>query len=449
MIIDDVFIGLIAKSDTDYFLHNKDIFTYMAETGTEPCSMFLKYIEFLVEGLNTVASDDNIRLFFRPFLEERGVTGLISEEYVKYVDKVIETKVDEETVVALKIKLAESYGVRKVRNILERWQPEIKGINQCDDILKEIEEVYHNPVITGKPEYIDYFSELEWRHAQAQEEEYMKVFPTGYTVLDEYLKIRSGHITTVCAPPKVGKSTFLRSLAINQAKMKFKVGYASLEENAEEVQRRFDSGFASEEICPTGMTQSSYVKKILEGAENKKRKGLLYIKHYPTGSVKIDQIFTDLKKSGLDVDIMYVDYPFLAKKEDPNSYENGDILFTKLRYWADTLDIPIVVAHQQTRKAINNIFAGESETGDSLWILRHSYNLIYLQQDTEFYSKKKMKYKIVQRFGESQITLISDTQYALSRFPNMQKFDISMLTDGKEEKPKRKSPVGKYKLGGG
>jgi len=177
---------------------------------------------------------------------------------------------------------------------------------------------------------------------------------TGWNVIDNIMDggLGPGELGVIVAPPGIGKSWGLASLASTAMRNGKNVIYYTMELNKEYVGLRFDSiltGIPSQNL----KFHQEDVKEKLQDIS-----GYLLIKYYPTKTASINTIRNHVEKTqrikGIKPDIICLDYADLLTghgKEKRFILEN---IYEELRGLAGELEIPIWTASQANRSSLEH-----------------------------------------------------------------------------------------------
>ena len=181
----------------------------------------------------------------------------------------------------------------------------------------------------------DYFAEIDKR-TKIRENELAGLMPprgitTGCKQLDDVL-YRKGwgrkELSLIMAPAKGGKSMACIYFAKGACIHGHNVLYVTLEVATDIVSARLDACVTDTEMREL-TNKSSEVKRRVEGVKSLKNRGLLHIKEYPSGSLKVSNLrryLESARNKGVQYDLICVDYADLMAPEvkSPNQLKISD-----------------------------------------------------------------------------------------------------------------------------
>lgn len=229
----------------------------------------------------------------------------------------------------------------------------------------------------------DYFAEIDKR-TTIRENEYAGLTPprgitTGCKQLDDVL-YRKGwgrkELSLIMAPAKGGKSMACIYFAKGASIHGYNVLYVTLEVATDIVSARLDACVSDTEIRKLAEHSKEVKRKIesvaqrikeeakkeRERAEKEGKKvlsftgmGLLHIKEYPSGSLKVSNLrryLESARNKGVQYDLICVDYADLMAPEvkSPNQIENFRQIYVDLRALAFEYSCAILTATQTNRE---------------------------------------------------------------------------------------------------
>jgi KaiC/GvpD/RAD55 family RecA-like ATPase len=181
--------------------------------------------------------------------------------------------------------------------------------------------------------------------------------PTGWGPIDEALNggLERGTLSTIIAPTGAGKSMFLTNIACSGIESGYDVLYCTLEMADYKIGLRADSYFSGVKINDLPNNADTVI-----AAQQKKVKGRLIIKEWPTKQASVQTIRAHLQRlesiRGFKPTILIVDYADLLRG---TRYTNGEkrheleATYEELRGLAQEMRIAVVTADQTNRAGLN------------------------------------------------------------------------------------------------
>jgi hypothetical protein len=191
-----------------------------------------------------------------------------------------------------------------------------------------------------------------------------------------------GELGVVLAGGKVGKSTLLARFAAGALWQRKNVAIATGELSDRKYRKRIDAMLTATptweltQFAKVDDEESDLMKKLRE-AQNKMfmarghMKGSLWIKQYPTGKGRINDIelwIERLRQSGVDIDILFVDYIRTFRPNERFEEQRLSIgqVCMDLRGLAIEKDIPVWTASQTNRAALRKERIGPEDIAEDI-----------------------------------------------------------------------------------
>lgn len=263
----------------------------------------------------------------------------------------------------------------------------------------------------------DYFAEIEKR-TKIRENELAGLTPprgvtTGCKQLDDVL-YRKGwgrkELSLIMAPAKGGKSMACIYFAKGACIHGYNVLYVTLEVATDIVSARLDAC-----VTDTPMREltnrSTEVKKRVDDIKDLKDRGLLHIKEYPSGSLKVSNLRRYLetaRNKGVQYDLICVDYADLMAPEvkSPNQIENFRQIYVDLRALAFEYNCAILTATQTNREGAKAKVAEMTHVAEDFNKIRTADIVISINTTKEERLRGEARlYFVASRNQESGITL--------------------------------------------
>ena len=188
-----------------------------------------------------------------------------------------------------------------------------------------------------------------------------KRIPTGFPSVDEYISggLKPYTLSVITAGTHQFKSNLMANMAARQVERGYNVVVFSFEMSEDMYAQRLDSIYTKLDINRM-YTNKSLQKRLMEtlkDVKTKEERGEVYIKEFPTGKAKINDLRTYLKELSLRnfyPDIIYCDYLNLMSPSkggaNMNSYDKGKELAEDLRALSTEFNAPVVTATQLNRE---------------------------------------------------------------------------------------------------
>jgi replicative DNA helicase len=263
----------------------------------------------------------------------------------------------------------------------------------------------------------DYFAEIDKR-TKIRENELAGLMPprgitTGCKQLDDVL-YRKGwgrkELSLIMAPAKGGKSMACIYFAKGACIHGHNVLYVTLEVATDIVSARLDACVTDTEMREL-TNKSSEVKRRIEGVKSLKGRGLLHIKEYPSGSLKVSNLrryLESARNKGVQYDLICVDYADLMAPEvkSPNQIENFRQIYVDLRALAFEYNCAILTATQTNREGAKAKVAEMTHVAEDFNKIRTADIVISINTTKEERLKGEARlYFVASRNQESGITL--------------------------------------------
>lgn len=263
----------------------------------------------------------------------------------------------------------------------------------------------------------DYFAEIDKR-TKIRENELAGLMPprgvtTGCLQLDDVL-YRKGwgrkELSLIMAPAKGGKSMACIYFAKGACIHGHNVLYVTLEVATDIVSARLDACVTDTEMREL-VNKSSEVKRRVEGVKSLKNRGLLHIKEYPSGSLKVSNLrryLESARNKGVQYDLICVDYADLMAPEvkSPNQIENFRQIYVDLRALAFEYNCAILTATQTNREGAKAKVAEMTHVAEDFNKIRTADIVISINTTKEERLKGEARlYFVASRNQESGITL--------------------------------------------
>ncbi len=231
---------------------------------------------------------------------------------------------------------------------------------------------------------------------------------TGFKRLDEAINgLEPGTLTVLGARPKVGKSTFLLTSAINIAcRTGTPVLYIDTEMSIREQRMRMVSILSQvpeRDIKNGTFYNDEQQRQDVEAAKEIANKGMILHKYYPDFTAEAVSSVTRKYHHQYGIGCLIFDY---IKLPDSDLQHIGNVkehqalgyLCVALKNLAGQLNIPVFTAAQIGRMGANKGHITASEFADSDRILRYANTLLGLSQKT-----KKEISELEEKFGSDQV----------------------------------------------
>lgn len=263
----------------------------------------------------------------------------------------------------------------------------------------------------------DYFAEIEKR-TKIRENELAGLTPprgvtTGCKQLDDVL-YRKGwgrkELSLIMAPAKGGKSMACIYFAKGACVHGYNVLYVTLEVATDIVSARLDACVTDTPMREL-VNRSSEVKKRVDDIKDLKDRGLLHIKEYPSGSLKVSNLRRYLetaRNKGVQYDLICVDYADLMAPEvkSPNQIENFRQIYVDLRALAFEYNCAILTATQTNREGAKAKVAEMTHVAEDFNKIRTADIVISINTTKEERLRGEARlYFVASRNQESGITL--------------------------------------------
>lgn len=263
----------------------------------------------------------------------------------------------------------------------------------------------------------DYFAEIDKR-TKIRENELAGLMPprgvtTGCLQLDDVL-YRKGwgrkELSLIMAPAKGGKSMACIYFAKGACIHGHNVLYVTLEVATDIVSARLDACVTDTEMREL-VNKSSEVKRRVEGVKSLKNRGLLHIKEYPSGSLKVSNLrryLESARNKGVQYDLICVDYADLMAPEvkSPNQIENFRQIYVDLRALAFEYNCAILTATQTNREGAKAKVAEMTHVAEDFNKIRTADIVISINTTKEERLKGEARlYFVASRNQESGIML--------------------------------------------
>jgi hypothetical protein len=208
--------------------------------------------------------------------------------------------------------------IQSLRIAMEESQRDLKKNPDSEEVWSKVYERFRNCMLVSKSfdagfhyftQIDDFFTEL------SKDDERTDKFTSSFLSIDFELSgggPRRGEIYAFIALPGVGKSLALVKAAVENVNKGFKVAFVSVEMDWVSISRRFTSAYAGISYNKLAH-QKEEIKNILDYKsleyEDKNR---LIVKHFPSGSIDVNDIrayLNQLELYGFVPDVLIVDYP--------------------------------------------------------------------------------------------------------------------------------------------
>ena len=285
----------------------------------------------------------------------------------------------------------------------------------------------------------DYFAEIDAR-TQVRDRESAGFLPprgvtTGCRQLDEKL-YRKGwgrkELSLIMAPAKGGKSMACIYFAKGALMHSYNVLYVTLEVATDIVSSRLDACITDTQMRELNAKSKeikskieSLAERLKEEAEKEKERakrdgekispskgmGLLHIKEYPSGSLKVSNLRRYLESArtkGVQYDLICVDYADLMAPEvkSPNQIENFRQIYVDLRALAFEHNCAILTATQTNREGAKAKVAEMTHVAEDFNKIRTADIVISINASKEERLKGEARlYFVASRNQESGMTL--------------------------------------------
>lgn len=263
----------------------------------------------------------------------------------------------------------------------------------------------------------DYFAEIEKR-TKIRENELAGLTPprgvtTGCKQLDDVL-YRKGwgrkELSLIMAPAKGGKSMACIYFAKGACIHGYNVLYVTLEVATDIVSARLDACVTDTPMRELA-NRSTEVKKRVDDIKDLKDRGVLHIKEYPSGSLKVSNLRRYLetaRNKGVQYDLICVDYADLMAPEvkSPNQIENFRQIYVDLRALAFEYNCAILTATQTNREGAKAKVAEMTHVAEDFNKIRTADIVISINTTKEERLRGEARlYFVASRNQESGITL--------------------------------------------
>lgn len=263
----------------------------------------------------------------------------------------------------------------------------------------------------------DYFAEIDKR-TKIRENELAGLMPsrgvtTGCLQLDEVL-YRKGwgrkELSLLMGGPKSGKTTAAIFFAKGACIHGHNVLYVTLEVSSDIISSRIDAC-----ISDTPMRElfehSAEVKRRIDTIKASKGTGLLHVKEYPSGALKVSDLrryLESARNKGVQYDLICVDYADLMAPEvkSPNQIENFRQIYVDLRALAFEYNCAILTATQTNREGTKAKVAEMTHVAEDFNKIRTADIVISINISEEDRAKGEARLHFVaSRNQESGMTL--------------------------------------------
>ncbi len=247
---------------------------------------------------------------------------------------------------------------RAIKDAITKSVDAVEGGEDSETIRKLYEEALAKDLKIDLG--LDYFGQIKERLTKIFTESEKRI-PTCFPTLDEYISggLKPYTLSVFAAGTHQFKSNVMANSAARQVERGYNVCIFSFEMSETMYAQRMDSIYTKLDInrMYTNKSLQKSLMQNLKEMKSKENRGELYIKEFPTGSVKINDLRTYLKELSLRnvyPDIIYCDYLNLmgssSGKKDQNSYEKGKEIAEDLRALSLEFNAPVVTATQINRE---------------------------------------------------------------------------------------------------
>ena len=217
-------------------------------------------------------------------------------------------------------------------------------------------------------------------------------------------------LTVIMAGPYVGKSLFMAHFAASNLQDGKNVLYITMELSEENVGKRIDANLLRRPVAEINSIEKSWFGGFFQKLQ-KKTKGKIIIKEYPTGgagSGHFRHLLNELKiKKNFIPDIIYIDYLNICCSTrikgggQMQMYSYVKAIAEEIRGLAVEFDLPIVTATQSNRAGASSSDPEMSDVAESFGIAATADLMLVLICNEEMMEKGKIMVKqIKNRFAD-------------------------------------------------
>lgn len=177
--------------------------------------------------------------------------------------------------------------------------------------------------------------------------------PSGFYDLDKITGgFQKSDLIIVAARPSMGKTSFVLDVTRSAAKEGYKIGFFSLEMSNQQLGNRFISAVSKINLVKlrNGYLSPSEFQQIINYTQEKLWN--LQVVVDDSGNLSLDDLFIRgmrmWKKH--QVDLIIIDYLQLIKARGRSRHEEISLIANKLKNFAKTIDIPVILVSQLNRK---------------------------------------------------------------------------------------------------
>lgn len=248
-----------------------------------------------------------------------------------------------------------------------------KGVLDCINIMQNqpeksqaMPEILVNALnVTLKENHgLNFMEDCERRFQRYKEKEDKIPFFGGYNAI--FNKITNGGfsrktLNVFMAGTGIGKTLTMCSLASDYIKQGYNVLYITLEISEHRISSRIDANLLNLPLSDLHTLEVSDLVRRFEAFRNSEKRGQLFIKEFPTGSINVINIKGLIKKlqmkHGFKADVIMIDYlnlmnPARNTGKNSNSYINVKTTAEELRGLAVETDSVLVTVTQTNRDGI-------------------------------------------------------------------------------------------------
>lgn len=217
----------------------------------------------------------------------------------------------------------------------------------------------------------------------------------------------AGELAIILAGGKTGKTTLLGRIAAGALWQNKNVAIATGELSAAKYRKRIDAmitGIPSGELTRLALTAEAggNPPRLVEAKDRMEQaralmKGNLWIKQYPTGKGKVNDIegwLEQLEEQGAHIDVLFVDYVrvFRPSERFDSQRERIGQVAVELRGIATEREIPVWTASQSNRAALRKERLGPEDLAEDIsqfWTL--DFLIAFCQTEQEHGTEKSRK----------------------------------------------------------
>lgn len=237
---------------------------------------------------------------------------------------------------------------------------EIEKFGSIDRCLARFEKIQNLEFDTDLG--MDYFTDVD-KHFNEYILNPEARISTGWEGVDQVTEggfLKNGRsLYIVMAQAGLGKSVQLSNLALNFLKQNMTVVIISLEMSTDVYAQRFDAHISENNINHLNETSTDSLNRI-HNFYKKYPKAKLFIKEWPPNTITVSVIDTyieKLKKTGVNPDVIIVDYLNIIKSrvsDKSGSYFEGKDISEDLRALSYKYSAPVITAVQSNTEGMDN-----------------------------------------------------------------------------------------------